>query len=282
MRISAFLAFGLAMSFAARADFSYTATAQSSGGLMASAAPSQPMRHLIKGDKMKIDMGENATIVDLGAQTITHINKRDQTYSVTPFSELAGPAAQTGMDVKVDVKETGQRKTIAGYDCHEVVMTMEADAPARPGQPAGGMKMQVTADVWLSPGVPGYQELRAFHQRLVGQPVWSAMMGGGKQQAPMVALQRKMAAADGAPILSVIKIGAAGAATPEMVAQRAKLEEMKRQGGAQAQMAERVLSMMGGGGSLVEITSQSSDFSTAAIPDSEFAPPAGYKKVARQ
>jgi hypothetical protein len=40
--------------------------------------------------------------------------------------------------------------------------------------------------------------------------------------------------------------------------------------------------MMGGGGSLVEITSQSSGFSTAAIPDSEFAPPAGYKKVARQ
>jgi hypothetical protein len=36
---------------------------------------------------------------------------------------------------------------------------------------------------------------------------------------------------------------------------------------------------MAGGPTMMEVTTQSSGFSTASIPDSEFAPPAGYRQV---
>lgn len=283
MRITAVLGFGLALSFAARADFSYTTTAQSGGGMMAAAAAGHTMRHFLKGDKMKVDLGGSATIVDLAAQTITHIDNGKKTYSVTPFSELSAQTAQVGMDVKVDVKETGQRKTIGGYECREIVMTMEAESPQAPQQAGGGMKMQMTTNLWVSSDVPGYRELRSFNQRMASQPVWRAMAGGGKgSQASMAVLQRQVASINGVPVLQVLKIGAAvGAApNPQMEQQRAALEAMKQQGGQQAKMAERMLAMMGGGGSVVEITTESSGFSTAAIPASEFDPPAGYQKVA--
>jgi hypothetical protein len=58
------------------------------------------------------------------------------------------------------------------------------------------------------------------------------------------------------------------------------MEEMKAKGGAQAAMAEKMAASMGGGaGGGFEITMDSSDFSTAPIPDSVFAIPAGFKQV---
>jgi hypothetical protein len=64
---------------------------------------------------------------------------------------------------------------------------------------------------------------------------------------------------------------------------RARLEAMKKAGGPQAQAAEQALARMGGmggagGGSMFEITMESSGFSTAPVPDSVFAIPAGYTK----
>ena len=67
-----------------------------------------------------------------------------------------------------------------------------------------------------------------------------------------------------------------------MARAQAQLEAMRKQGGAQAQAAEQALARMGmtgrGGGSLFEITMESTGFSTAPVPDSVFAIPAGYQK----
>ena len=52
----------------------------------------------------------------------------------------------------------------------------------------------------------------------------------------------------------------------------------------QAAMAEQMLARMGGaagGGSLFEVTMESSGFSTSAIPDSVFVVPGDYKKVTK-
>jgi len=37
-------------------------------------------------------------------------------------------------------------------------------------QQAGGAKMHMTMDFWVSPDVPGYQEMRAFYQRMALDP----------------------------------------------------------------------------------------------------------------
>ena len=71
----------------------------------------------------------------------------------------------------------------------------------------------------------------------------------------------------------------------QMAAAMEKLKAMQSQGGPGAAAAAQAMARMGGmpspgaSSSMMEITTDSSDFSTASIPDSVFAIPAGYQKV---
>jgi hypothetical protein len=290
MKLTAVLVLAVAGSVAVHADFSYTSTMK--GGGMMAAGVVRPTHTLIKGDKMKVDTGDHAMIMDFGSQTITHINHAQKTYSVTPFGEVAAKAGQAvGAQVNVDVQETGQRKVISGFNCRQVITTMEMDSP-QAGQQGGAMKMRMTMELWVSPDVPGYQELHSFHQRISSGPGWAAMMrgSGAGMQKSMAELQRKMASLNGVPVLQIMKMSAAGDAAQTaqmqqgMAQARAQLEALKAKGGEQAKMAEAALARMGGagspGGAMMEMTIESSGFSTATIPASEFAPPAGYQKTA--
>ena len=82
--------------------------------------------------------------------------------------------------------------------------------------------------------------------------------------------------------------------SPEQAAQMkdamARLQAMQSQGGPAAAAAQQAMARMGamtggaagpgaGSGSLMEMTMESTDFSTGSIPDSVFAIPAGYQKV---
>jgi hypothetical protein len=275
----------LAASLTARADFSYTTTMKSSGGMPAAMPGGGVSKHYMKGQKMKIEHGDTATIIDLDAQTVTSVNNKQKTYTVRNFSDL-GELNKSGVEVNVDVKDTGQRKNINGYNAHEVIMTMAMDSPdAR----AKGMKMAFEMTMWISRDVPGSQEAVAFYKRNAARFPWSAMMGGAgsnpSMQKSMTELMRKMASFDGVPVLQVTKMkalgmeGQMGQAQQQMAQARAKLEEQVKKGGQQAAMAQQALAMMDrqAGGSLFEITNESSDFSASAIPDGVFAIPAGYQ-----
>jgi hypothetical protein len=105
-------------------------------------------------------------------------------------------------------------------------------------------------------------------------------------QKAMVDLQRKMAGLNGVPVMEVVRMKAAGsggdAQNAQLAQARARLEEMQKQGGPQAAAAAQALARMGGGsggGSMFETTMESTNFSTAAIPDSVFAIPAGFTKA---
>ena len=75
------------------------------------------------------------------------------------------------MSAKIDVKETGQKKTINGYNASELILTMEMDSPAS----AQMGKMQMEMDMWLSSGRPGVGEMRAFYQKNMSRFPWAAM-----------------------------------------------------------------------------------------------------------
>jgi hypothetical protein len=277
----------IACSLAAHADFSYTQTRKSAGGMAAAAMQGQnpTTKHYIKGQKMKMDMGNSATIIDMDAQTITHVNNTDKTYTVIKFSEVGQTVKDTGMDVQIDVKETGQRKKVNGYDANQVMMTMAMESPQ-----AQGMKMQMEIEMWLSKDVPGADETRNFYRRNGDKMPWTAMAAGNPQlQKSMAAMQRKIASIGGVPVQQIVRMKSGGAPGPgpndaQMQQAMAQLEAMKKAGGAQAQAAEQAMARMGamrgmsGGGSLFEMTMESSDFSTASIPDSVFSVPAGYTK----
>lgn len=292
MRTAMLLALTLAASFTARADFSYT-TARKSAQSPAPGADPQTTKHYLKGQKMKLDLGDTATIVDFDAQTVTTIVNSRQTYSVTKLSEMGQALNQAGVDAKMDVKETGQHKTINGFEATEIIMTIAIDSPEA-GRPAG-MKMTMEMDMWSSPDVPGAQELRAFYQRNGSRFPWAATGTGGNPgiQKAMADLQRKMAASGGVPVLQVVRVKTTGneaqmaQAQAGMAQARARLEEMKKQGGQQAAMAEQALARMGGmsgggPGALFETTMESSGFSTSDIPDSVFAIPAGYQMTVKK
>jgi hypothetical protein len=157
MRTITLLALTLSFGAAAHADFSYTTTRKTTGGMMASmggaAGGPQTSKSYFKGQKMKTDSGgATAIILDFDAQTITTINTTKKTYTVKSFSDIGAAGKTADVDVKVDAKETGQRKTINGFNASELVMTMEVDSPQ--AQQMG--KMQMEMNMWLSPDVPGY------------------------------------------------------------------------------------------------------------------------------
>lgn len=264
----------LAAGVFARADFSYTTVRQG-------ATNEAPTKHYLKGQKLLTDNGRTITIMDFDAQTITTVNNADKTYRVRNFSELAPAGTETS--VQADVKSTGQKKTINGFSASEVVMTVQADTTTS----RGPMKMQMEVHLWVSPDVPGAQELRAFYKRNLSKFPWTAMAQGGGNpgmQKAMADLQRKMAELDGIPVLESIKVGGGGgmsdAQSAQMAQARARLEEMQKQGGQQAQMAAQALARMGAmSGSGMETVMESSNFSTASIPDSVFAIPAGYRQA---
>ena len=291
MRATCVLFLALTAAMMVRADFSYTQTTKSAGGMMAGAAPILTKTYL-KGQKMKIDSGDSIMIMDFDAQTMTHINTAQKTYTVSKFSDLGETVSKSGMDINIDLKETGQRKTINGFNATEMVMTMEMDNPQARQQ---GMKMKMEMDIWVSPDVPGAGELRAFYQRNAGKFPWAAMTGAGgrgnaSMQKALADLRRKMAEVKGVPVLQVMKMGAAGNEAQMAQMQkgmeqaRAQLEEMKKQGKLPPQMEEQLKRMTAAspGSSMFETTMESSNFSSGSIPDSVFAVPAGYQQTERK
>ena len=292
MKTTYVLVLSLACALTARADFSYTQTRKSASGMAAAAmnASNATTKHYLKGQKMRIETGSTSHIIDFGAQTLTTINNDQKSYTVTKFSDMGQMMKDTGADVKVDVKETGEHRNINGFNASQVLMTMSVEG----GQGAqAGMKMQIETELWISPDVPGAQELRTFYQKNGDKFPWASMAGGNSgMQKGIAELQRKMAGLNGVSVMQVMRVKMGGAGGDAQAAQMqqgmaqamAKLEEMKKQGGPQAAAAEQALARMGaarggaGGGALMEVTMESSGFSNGAIPDSVFAIPEGYQK----
>lgn len=294
----------LSATAAARADFSYTTTRKATGGAMAAAAGNAvqgSQKFYFKGQKMKVDNGDMAEIIDFDARTVTIINTRQKAISVRSFDDLAA-TAQPDASAKIDVKETGQKKAVNGYNASELVMTMDVDSP----QTRQMGKMQMEMDMWISSDVPGAKELRAFYEKNAARFPWAAMAGDSNQgmTAGIADMQRKVAGMNGVPVQQIVKIrtaggGSAAPAMPQMSAAQAaqmqdamaKLRALQAQGGPAAAAAAQAMARMGNvpgasgapaggaGSSMMEITMESSDFSTSSIPDSVFAIPSGYQNL---
>lgn len=264
----------LAASPAARADFSFTMTQKSGPG------NGMVVKHSIKGQKEVEDRGRVTVVMDFDAQTLTTIDHNAKTYKVARFSDL-GSSAAAG-EVQAEVRNTGQKKTINGFEATEVLMTVQVDT-ARGSQP--GFKGQMEVELWLSRDVPGSQELRAFYKRNGAHWPVAGSDGSASMQKGMAKLQQQFAELDAVPVMEVIRMksaAGAGASGAQMDQARARLEAVAKGGGpnaAGAQQALDRLNAMSGGGSLFDITMEAGNFSSAPVPDSQFAIPAGYRKV---
>ena len=262
------------------ADFSYITTRKNSG-VAAGAAPSIT-RHYFKGQKMLTDNGDTATLIDFDAQTVTNIQKSKKSYTVVKFNEVPEAAQKAQVDARIDVKETGGTRVIQGYTARELLMTMDMDSPQ---MTQAGMKLQLDVSIWMSSDVPGAQELKAFYTRNAAVFPWAATGGAGMQQS-LTGMQKTIASVGGVPLLQVMTAKSAGGGVQTdqvqaaMAQARSQLEAIVKQGGPTAASARQALARMSppsGGGALFEVTLESSDFSTAAIPDTVFALPSGFQ-----
>jgi hypothetical protein len=297
----------LAASLTASADFSYTTTQKMTGGAMAAMAGASAdctSKIYFKGQKMMTSTGDTATLMDFGAQTITIVNNAQKTYTVRKFGDMGATAGNT--DVTFDVKETGQKKVVNGFNVTETIVAINMDMDAGRGGPP--VKMQMEMELWISSDVPGVGEMRAFYEKNLASFPWAAISGGGgnaSMQKAMGQMERKLAELNGVAVERVVRVkspggtGAPQAAqmpqmTPAQQAQMqkamAQMQEMAKQGGPAAAAAQQAMARMGamaggaapssasGAGSMMEMTIDASGFSNASVPDSVFAIPSGYKQ----
>jgi hypothetical protein len=142
-------------------------------------------------------------------------------------------------EIDFDVKETGQKKTLAGYDARQVIMTVTVREKGKALEDGGGMVL--TSDVWMGPTIPAMKEVADFEVRYWKQLAGPEMAAvSAEQMAALLAmfpqvkqgmerLQKEGRSADGTPLQT-----------------RMTIEAVK----SKEQMAQQAESSSGGGGGL--------------------------------
>lgn len=225
-----------------------------------------------------------------------------------------GDADKPDINFKASVKDTGEKKVISGLNTKKMILTIEMGATDQKSGTKGAMT--VVSDMWLAPRIPGYDEIRDFYKRMGTKLAWtpgSNAMGiqSGDMMNGMNQLAKEAAKLDGVPILQIMKMGVTGDGTT--LPQSDHTEKPKQAAPPAPTASEAAVSAIAGrfglgglskkkktteeqpastpsspstssdsAGSLMEMTIESSNFSTAAVDSARFEVPAGYKKVDSQ
>jgi hypothetical protein len=137
------------------------------------------------------------------------------------------------MEVDVDIKNTGERKTINGFDTRQVVMTITLREKGKTLEQGGGMV--TTTDMWLAQTIAAMKEISAFDARYA-QKLYGGMVAGAsaEQMAAAMALYPMMKQAlsrmstegakiDGTAIMTTVTMDAVK--SQEQLAQEARANE---------------------------------------------------------
>src|ERR1700730_14217642 len=196
-----------AMPFSLLADFQYTETTKITGGSLVSmmkfaGALSKEVRQatdpitstvLVKGNRKAHINTDSTEIIDLDKETVTRTDHRKKQYSVITFQQMkqelenasseaekrraqqpartepAPKADQPEMTFKVNVRNTGASKQVAGLDAKEAILTMALQGEDKKNGQTGAL--DITNDMWMTPEIPRYGEVRDFDLR------WGKKMG---------------------------------------------------------------------------------------------------------
>jgi hypothetical protein len=212
------------------------------------------------------------------------------------------------LNMKFDAKATGVEKEVSGYPAKQVLFTIETSASAE-GQQGGALR--ITNDSWQSEAVPGYSEFRAFMKRMEGKGKWLAARNPAMSAQPGMAegMQRlieEMQKTPGLPVLTItrmtmpgmnLNLGGGGLSAGDAASRSigsglggalggalgGKLggfgRRKKNDAPAEAEAPTPKENAAGEGMLMMEMFTDASNFSTAAIPDSIFTVPADCKQV---
>jgi carbon monoxide dehydrogenase subunit G len=222
--------------------------------------------------------------------------------------ESQGQKPDVKTDFKVDIKETGQSKEIGGLQTKEVVLTMKLEGTDQQSGNKGAMV--VISDMWLAAKIPGYDEIAKFHRRMGEKMAWTpdsgsmnAMMGRPDMARAMENMRKEGSKMNGTPVLTVMKMTGSAEGQPtensdtQTSSQQSKPQpakpdlgtllggkfggfgRKKKQDDSQSSSTPPPSNDASGSGSLMEMTTETTGFSSAPVDPSRFSPPAGFKKV---
>jgi hypothetical protein len=203
----------------------------------------------VKGDRKLTLHGDTGQLVDLKEEKVYDLDIKNRTYTVMTFAEIRkrfeearqkaaaeqakaqqeaekekakqGDEKQPQFDVDFDLKETGQKRNIAGLDTREVLMTVIVREKGKKLEESGGMVL--TSSSWLASDAGPLKESAAFDIRYAQQLHGPMMMDAQQMQAalqmyPMLKdamdrMQKENVNMNGTPVLTVLR--AEAAAPPE-------------------------------------------------------------------
>lgn len=168
----------------------------------------------VKGNR-KVSLNDTSgQIIDLSEEKIYNLDMKKKTYTVTTFAEMrrqmeeaqkkaeeqarseaAKPAekAQPGkreepqepqVEVDFDVKNTGQKKQLNGFDTHQAVVTITVREKGKTLEQGGGLVM--TTDMWLAPQIKEMKEVYDFDMKYAEKLYGPMYSGVSAQQMAMV------------------------------------------------------------------------------------------------
>jgi len=281
--------------------------------------------------------GPSAEIVLLDADKSYHLNLNKKEYTETSFADMRSRAQQAQdadtdkrqpapiddskcewLDPKADVKRSGEKTTVAGFQAEHLVIT--AEQPCKDRETGAICEIALTIDEWLAPGFGASDEVQRYHkayaekmgldaatlqdasnraqplfsrykgvwtqvvaklQGVKGYPVKSSFalgIGGDQCKQAQIAQQEQAGNGDASPGTS------GGDATSQAIAKLGSLFHRKSSEQAPdkpAQPASTPAAAAGPSGTvnIVTISSELVSVSDASIPSSAFAVPPDFKKV---
>ncbi len=215
----------------------------------------------VSGDRMMTITENSGQIVDLAEEKVYDLDLRNKTYKVTTFAEIRrkmqeaqdkaqkdaakseerkANEPQKEYQVDVDVKNTGQRRTINGFDCREVITTITVHEKGKPVEQVGGLILK--ADSWLTQRIPAMKEIVDFHVRYaeklmgVDPQVAAEQMAAALAMYPglkdaMARMQANNATLDGTPIATTVTVDNVKSADQVAREEKASNEQPAASGG---------------------------------------------------
>ncbi|MGE0448842.1 MAG: hypothetical protein AB7Q29_04590 [Vicinamibacterales bacterium] len=285
----------------------------------------------VKGSRKATMTEQTGQIVDLSEEKIYDLDLKKKTYRVTTFAEQrrkleearkkaeedarkAQAQAEEKRDpnareyeVEFDVKNTGEKKTVNGFDTQQSILTITVHEKGKTLEQSGGMVL--TNDMWMTSSLPALKEVQDFDveyaKKLFGPMVAGASaqdMAAAMAMYPMMKPAIEKMAAEGSklqgtPIMTVMTFDAVRSA--EQVAAEAKTGSSADSGSSGGSAPTGIGGIVGGFGrrmarrnndqaedapkaraTVMTTTSEVLKVATTVSPE-EVAVPAGFKEEKR-
>ena len=219
-------------------------------------------------------------------------------------------AADMKMTFDVKVEDPKRSATVSGYNAKEMILLITANVQdQQKGQSAA---MNIATNLWLTDQIAGYREVQDFHVRMAEKLAWNPSSGmlAGMQQGmqmgeSMAKLQEEMAKLQGMTVKQVMRMGGSAQGLEAITHEDQQKVAEANQESSMKQGLKGVAGGLGGGlggfgrkkskepeparqeapakasqaGVLIEMTTEYSNFSTAAAPADQLVVPAGFQQV---